>query len=559
MTTRWTTILLVAALVALGALGTAAAPAPTVEALLARLLVGKSERDEARAAIVARGRAATPELLLGFSSPEFTIRWEVANILGMTRDPAAVPALVDRVLNDVNPHIRWRSLWALGLIADARTPTLLRDGLASTDPTVHWNAAVGCSMFNVAAGVATLRAGTRSTDEFQAWEAVNALSRLPSAESVAVLGSALDPTRPARVRREATLALGKHIEFDGTRSILEAALRDADPEVRWRAARSLRIELPDTGAAGSADQTVDRMIRARDMARDPKPGDEEHRRGRDKTEVESASGADRGGPPSGADALTTRSNADLDSLLAELRQQGVARARARDALIAAGHGAVPRLLPLLEDADPTVRWEMATILGAIADERAALPLIERVLADADAHVRWRSLFAIAESPGGKAVAVNAFRSELPGKVGSRSWNAAVGLSFFADATALERIYSGLGAADPFMRWEAVNALQRIHDPSAATRLEPIVFGDADARVRREAVLAVGASCAPGAEAVLTRALQEADPEIRWRAAAQLGHCGLEARATLEKRREVELDALVSEQIAEALRARGIPP
>ena len=29
------------------------------------------------------------------------------------RDERAIPALVDRVLRDVNAHVRWRALWAI--------------------------------------------------------------------------------------------------------------------------------------------------------------------------------------------------------------------------------------------------------------------------------------------------------------------------------------------------------------------------------------------------------------------------------------------------------------
>src|SRR5687767_12108494 len=76
--------------------------APTdVAARVSRLvddLKDRERRKQARTEILALGHAATPTLVSRMRDPDFTVRWEMANIQGTLRDPQAVPGLVDNVL-----------------------------------------------------------------------------------------------------------------------------------------------------------------------------------------------------------------------------------------------------------------------------------------------------------------------------------------------------------------------------------------------------------------------------------------------------------------------------
>ena len=89
-----------------------------VDQLVEELTKGRDARKAAREQLIAFGRDATDDLLRHFDSPEFTIRWEVSNILGILEDPKGVEPLVEHVLRDNNSHVRWRSLWALSQIDD---------------------------------------------------------------------------------------------------------------------------------------------------------------------------------------------------------------------------------------------------------------------------------------------------------------------------------------------------------------------------------------------------------------------------------------------------------
>jgi len=207
---------------------------------LVDLLSQPDRRSEARAAIVALGREATPYLLERMRDPVFTIRWEMANVQGDIRDERARPALVDNVVRDSDPHVRWRSIWALNEMpesGDAETTRLLLEELRGADEGDRWNAAVGLSMFGSAAGLDLIHAGLRSEDSWRRWEAINALGRVHDERTPALLAEVLK-TGTVKERSEAVLSLGR-TERPQALEPLIAALADPAADVRWRAAMSL--------------------------------------------------------------------------------------------------------------------------------------------------------------------------------------------------------------------------------------------------------------------------------------------------------------------------------
>jgi HEAT repeat protein len=217
---------------------TTAQPTPSgIEGLVARLL-DKKARNEARKAIVAMGTEATPYLMTRMKDKDFTIRWEMANILGSLEDPRAVPALVENVLHDAEPHVRWRSLWALNEYpSDTETLQLLRRALASSNEAEKWNAAVGLSMFKAPECLPIIHAGLTHSDPWRRWESVNALGRVHDASSVAHLAGVLKRAG-TRERTEAVMSLGG-IGSAEAADVLVAALADPEPGVRWRACMQL--------------------------------------------------------------------------------------------------------------------------------------------------------------------------------------------------------------------------------------------------------------------------------------------------------------------------------
>ena len=197
--------------------------------------------------LIAMGRGATGELIAHFTSPEFTIRWEIANILGSTRDPDAADALVDRILHDANSHVRWRSLWALSQVEAPGIGEAFLKALPAADGRLKMNAAVGCSMFGVKEALPVLYENLHSADAFTAWEAVNALSRIHEPSSVEHLEVTFDRA-DARLRRECVLSLGK-MRYPAAWDLSIRALDDSDPGVRWRAAMVLADRSEDRAQA----------------------------------------------------------------------------------------------------------------------------------------------------------------------------------------------------------------------------------------------------------------------------------------------------------------------
>ena len=208
-----------------------------IDALVADVL-DPARRDSARAGLAALGPEATRPLVARMGHESSAVRWELANVQALRRDPEALPVLVANALRDPDPHVRWRSLWALGQYADP-APALasLREGLGSTDEGVRWNAAVSLSFFGGADGLELLHAGVTSLDPWRRWEAINALGRVHDERSARVLApTLLSPV--ARDRQEAVLVLGQIGGRDAL-VLLVGALHDPLPDVRWRACMAL--------------------------------------------------------------------------------------------------------------------------------------------------------------------------------------------------------------------------------------------------------------------------------------------------------------------------------
>ncbi|MCR4392534.1 MAG: HEAT repeat domain-containing protein [Candidatus Acetothermia bacterium] len=178
------------------------------------------------------------------------VRWDAVNVLGnlASANPQmarpAIPALAARALTDINPHPRWRSLWALGtfrsqIVAEEVVPQL-RIGLTSADPRIVWNAAVALAFFGQVEAAPYLNLGLDAADVMQRWEAVYCLGMVYDEESVSLLIPMLTDVqgRETRIRQEVALTLGK-IRDPRAIPALVAALEDPESAVRWRAAMSL--------------------------------------------------------------------------------------------------------------------------------------------------------------------------------------------------------------------------------------------------------------------------------------------------------------------------------
>lgn len=210
--------------------------AERVDAIVAQLQ-NRETRDAARSTLRELGRPATPYLLRHLSDPDMTVRWETVSVLGTTVDDRALPALIDRALRDDNPHVRWRSLWALGRFEDEQT---IVDGFLeelSATGTTRWNAAVGLSVFERPEAVPVLHANLAHPDSWRRWEAINALGRVHDERSASALAPLLS-SEHVRDRNETVMSLGK-IGGETAVELLLGALDDPAPSVRWRVCLAL--------------------------------------------------------------------------------------------------------------------------------------------------------------------------------------------------------------------------------------------------------------------------------------------------------------------------------
>ncbi len=173
-------------------------------------------------------------------------RWDAVNELGIAGDARGIQALVHVALHDDNPHPRWRSLWAIGMIDDgaSRARPLLVEPLEASDASdrLRYNAAVALGFFGDAAGVALLQEALQQEDSFQRWEAVYTLGILRDTGSAAVLAQRLDHETESnvRIRGETALVLGRIAAPDAASQLLRVLANDPAHEVRWRAALALQ-------------------------------------------------------------------------------------------------------------------------------------------------------------------------------------------------------------------------------------------------------------------------------------------------------------------------------
>jgi HEAT repeat protein len=158
--------------------------------------------------------------------------------LGEIEDHASVPTLL-KFVRSGDSRVRLSAIWALGQLEDARAVTDIIATLRDPNATIRAMSADVLGDFEKADAVAPLeRALGTDTDVNVRAEAAASLGQISSPSSGPALGKALsDPD--ITVRRAAAEALGDLDELRTAPSGLVGALSSSDPELRYRAAKSL--------------------------------------------------------------------------------------------------------------------------------------------------------------------------------------------------------------------------------------------------------------------------------------------------------------------------------
>ena len=255
-----------------------------------------------------------------------------------------------------------------------------------------------------------------------------------------------------------------------------------------------------------------------------------------------------------ASAQTTTRQASTDSLIYDLKNPDAPRrlAAARDLGLAKFQPAIPALLPLAEDSDPSVRRQVELALEEMGDIRV-LPGFVQFTADSDAAIRDRAVQALVnlhlprvtgptaalaklgnlinpwadeysdtmvepDIPVDPSV-VTALRARMSDAEDRIRRHAGRGLGIVhADAAIPELLVAVAEDRDTEVRFEAVRALRKIGDASVGDRLLPILNLNVD-RVRNEIITTLGSLRYQGAVADLTKVFEQAKPGDRSRALA----------------------------------------
>ena len=176
------------------------------------------ERQACRERLVELGHPVTPLAIARLEDPSWAYRWDIVNTLGYLRDIRAVPGLVGRVLNDPNPHVRWRALWAVYACdhKSGQTTALLLAALTNEDPLVSWHAAIGLSIMKDYRAVPLLHEHLDHTDKYTRWEAVNSLGRVHDATSSGRLERVLLEDADVKVLQEGCIRPRDNLRRNGT-------------------------------------------------------------------------------------------------------------------------------------------------------------------------------------------------------------------------------------------------------------------------------------------------------------------------------------------------------
>jgi HEAT repeat protein len=255
-----------------------------------------------------------------------------------------------------------------------------------------------------------------------------------------------------------------------------------------------------------------------------------------------------------ASAQTPNKQASTAGLIYDLKSPDAPRrlAAARDLGIAKYRPAIPALLPLAEDPDPSVRRQVELALEEM-DDIGTLPGLVQFTADAEAAIRDRAVQALVNLHLPRATGPTAALAKLGNLINpwSDEYSDAVvepdvpvdpsvvtalrarmsdsedrirrhtsrGLGIVrAEAAVPELIVAVEKDRDPDVRFEAVRALRKIGDASVGDRLLPILDLNVD-RVRNEIITTLGSLKYRGAVPDLTTIFEQAKPSERSRTLA----------------------------------------
>lgn len=207
---------------------------------LTELLDQLDSQDAARRAeaaqLLGRARAteAIPKLFAMLDDPDENAQWRATVALGAIGTPA-IPRLIDG-LNLEKERARWKAETALKMIGPDAVPTLI-EALKDRRARVRQSAAFLLGEIADPRALEALAASMADKDEDTRWKAATSLTKFGTRATKAVLAQL--NSESIECRRCAAWVFQTTLDPEAVPQLTEA-LRDADEQVRWKAAIALQ-------------------------------------------------------------------------------------------------------------------------------------------------------------------------------------------------------------------------------------------------------------------------------------------------------------------------------
>jgi HEAT repeat protein len=458
-------------------------------------------RNAAMEALSRGGQRSIPALLRALRSDDPELAMFAANVLGRTRDPAAVPHLV-ALLEHADANVAQAAIDALAqLRATVAVQSLVK--ALDRDPWLRFAAVDALGEIGDAQAVGplvpllednTLRLGV-----------VEALGKIGSPEALGALARLLREDQSSEVFAACLRAIGRALEAQPDERILhhiESWAHLGSPAATEVQARLIQV-LTDSeeGSYGSAIDISEKeagaqLVRALRL--------------RPLYATLVLAGCD----PALREVLQFCA-VSIGSEIAPALDEGLncsnrnVRVLAINCIGAIGLAElVPGLLGLLDDADETIRAAAVNALARLRHGEAARPIV-RLLADHSAMVREAALAALTRLDA--AAVSDALLQECAGRPSLRSQALEV-MRVNPHGNQLGFLRDCVSSPDPLLRAKAMAVITTHLGAQVVDFLEPLL-ADSDVETRRSVVVALGQIRNPAVAPLLVRQAGS-DPETR---------------------------------------------
>jgi len=520
----------------------------------------KGIRETAGEAIVRRHSAYAPALLCQYLANENIGTRNLASEILTTLGTQSVPALSEKVF-DPDHDVRKFAVDILGTIRDGSSVEVVIQALSDSSANVVCSAAEALGMLAAPKSVGPLVETYDRYAEARA-QVVEALGKIGDRGAIPVLIRALDDTDPVVVFT-AVEAMG-NMRTREVEPYLRKLLKREDSALQEAVVSSL-IKLAHATDHSVLDDLPAAQLQAC-LTRAIKCGDrqtklfalEELRSWETPTAIDLLLGAladpDEDVTLKAKELLTITATLATEKISQALRHASPAVAcNLLDMIAASGNSRfILDVMPLVDNADDSVRERVTSALGKIGDQQV-IPLLTKLATDHVGHfrsaafkamgwiggdsaldtlfaglddpfpdVRQAALGAIVLSSGTDAIA--RLRDDLNHQSPFRQIMAAQALGWIGERAVVEPLIGALNHPEWEVRKSAVESLGRIGDKAAIENIR-ILLSDEESQVRKSAIDALLALAGNDAYLDVLTLLDDEDLWVRFHAINTLGRIG----------------------------------